>query len=92
MKSSDDIGSSMEIKITIDDLETCSAEENADLSNSYSINFIHYMTQCFKISPIVNIHVSPDIPILIKYLFDNDDEDSNNFIRFFLAPKIENNG
>jgi proliferating cell nuclear antigen PCNA len=88
MKSSDDIESSMEIKIGIDDLDSCAVEENADIQNSYSIQFIHYMTQCFKISPNVNIHVSPHIPIQIKYLFDNNDETTNNYIRFFLAPKI----
>jgi proliferating cell nuclear antigen len=91
MKSSDDIESSMEIKIAIDDLDSCAVEENANIQNSYSIQFIHYMTQCFKISPNVNIHVSPDIPIQIKYLFDNIDEATNNYIRFFLAPKIEDN-
>jgi len=88
MKSSDDIESSMEIKIGIDDLDSCAVEENADIQNNYSIQFIHYMTQCFKISPNVNIHVSPHIPIQIKYLFDNNNETTNNYIRFFLAPKI----
>jgi proliferating cell nuclear antigen len=91
MKSSDDIESSMEIKIGIDDLDSCAVEENADIQNMYSIQFIHYMTQCFKISPNVNIHVSPNIPIQIKYLFDNNDETTNNYIRFFLAPKIYDN-
>ncbi len=91
LKSTNDIESSMEIKIGIDDLDSCSVEENLDFQNSYSIQFIHYMTQCFKISPTVNIHVSPDIPIQIKYLFDNNDEEqeNTNYIRFFLAPKID---
>ena len=67
---------------------SCAVEENADIQNNYSIQFIHYMTQCFKISPNVNIHVSPHIPIQIKYLFDNNNETTNNYIRLFLAPKI----
>lgn len=91
LETSDDIDNSMEIKIGIDDLDSCAVEENADIQNMYSIQFIHYMTQCFKISPLVNIHVSPDIPIQIKYLFDNADETTNNYIRFFLAPKIDDN-
>lgn len=91
LKSTNDIESSMEIKIGIDDLDSCSVEENLDFQSSFSIQFIHYMTQCFKISPTVNIHVSPDIPIQIKYLFDNTDEEqeNTNYIRFFLAPKID---
>jgi proliferating cell nuclear antigen len=91
LKSTNDIESSMEIKIGIDDLDACSVEENLDFQSSFSIQFIHYMTQCFKISPTVHIHVSPDIPIQIKYLFDNTDEEqeNTNYIRFFLAPKID---
>ena len=90
LQSTNDVEGSMEIKIGIDDLDSCSVEENLDFQNSYSIKFIHYMTQFFKISPTVHIHVSPDIPIQIKYLFDNTDEEQENanYIRFFLAPKI----
>ena len=51
-----------------------------------------------KINKKVQIHISDDIPLKIQYgmdtFMDNDDDDDDdesdkNYIRFFLAPKIE---
>lgn len=76
---------SMEIKIDIDDMESCAVEETANFSVTYSIRFIQHMMQYFKVCATTEFYVSPDLPLQIKYKLD---ENEQNYIRFFLAPKI----
>ena len=43
-----------------------------------------------RINSSINLHFSQDTPMKMQYnMDDNDEENCVNYIRFFLAPKIE---
>ena len=64
----------------------------------YAMSYVLLITSFSKVNKKVQIHISEEIPMKIQYSMDSfmddneDDEENNddkNFIRFFLAPKIE---
>tara|TARA_B100001093_G_scaffold518769_1_gene604842 strand:- start:1675 stop:2475 length:801 start_codon:yes stop_codon:yes gene_type:complete len=96
------IGSSEElgkIKIIIEDDNIISYEvvEDCDLEMAYAIEFIKRFTQFSNINSEVYVHFSMNSPMKVCYNLDTwmendgDDEDEkiNNFIRFYLAPKMD---
>ena len=84
-----------EIKET--DILMYAIEEDTKLDLSFSIAYVNMMIAFSKINKKIQIHISDDIPMKIQYgmdtFMDNDDDDDDesdkNYIRFFLAPKIE---
>jgi proliferating cell nuclear antigen len=75
---------SMKVEINMDDIESLAAVEDDTIESSFGIKYIGYMCQFNKLSNNVNIHLSNDIPIQIKYEITDD-----SFMRFYLAPKIK---
>jgi len=78
-----------------DDILLYAIEEDTKLDLEFSGNYINMMTTFSKINNKIQIHFSKDTPMKIQYgldnFMDNDDEDETedtNFIRLFLAPKI----
>lgn len=78
---------SMNIEIDLNELEGYEFSEDTQINASYSIKYIQNMTQFVKISKNVQIFITNDMPIQISYSID--DSESENYIRFFLAPKIQ---
>tara|TARA_B100000282_G_C31631763_1_gene444207 strand:+ start:122 stop:883 length:762 start_codon:yes stop_codon:yes gene_type:complete len=74
---------SMEINIKLDDMESCEVEEDLEFRCSFSLKQISYMAQFFKLTSDLHIHISEDMPF--KLLYNLGDE---NYLRFFLAPKV----
>lgn len=82
-----------------EDILMYALEEDVTLDLNYSMPFVKEMASYSKLNKKVKINISNDIPMKIQYdlddFMDNDDvtEDDeevvNNYIRFFLAPKIE---
>ena len=80
-------GGSMKLYINIDDFEECEIDEDSFKSCTFNLRYIQMMCQYHKVSNFVKLYFSPNIPMQCKYLID--DENDKNFIRFYLAPKIE---
>jgi len=74
---------SMKINIKLDDMESCEVEENANFKCSYNLKIISNMAQFQKLTNDVFLHISPEMPFQLIYNLDD-----NNYVRFFLAPKI----
>jgi len=74
---------SMKINIKLDDMESCEVEENANFKCSYNLKLISNMAQFQKLTADVFLHISPEMPFQLIYNLDDD-----NYVRFFLAPKI----
>ena len=80
-----------------DDIIMYAIEEDATLHVQYQLSYIHQMALFSKVNKKVHIHFSEQLPMKIQYdmddVLDDDEEDEDyeatNFIRFFLAPKIE---
>jgi proliferating cell nuclear antigen PCNA len=102
LKTSGDNGS-MAVPVNIDDLMEYGIEEGQTIEQSFSLP--HLSTICLfqKLSSNVSIGLGDDVPLLMIYdlggemnhvdKHDVDDEDeeveSINYIKFYLAPKIE---
>lgn len=90
---------SMDAIIKEDDIIMFAIEEDKELSLLYAMSYVLLITSFSKVNKKVQIHISEEIPMKIQYSMDsfmdeNDDNDEEsegdkNFIRFFLAPKIE---
>jgi proliferating cell nuclear antigen len=72
----------MKVDIPIDDLSEFTISEGEELQLSYSLNYIHKMCLTTKLSKDIDISISSDYPIRLKY--DLGDE---SYVVFFVAPK-----
>jgi len=73
----------MKVTIPIDDLNEFSITEGETIELSYSLSYIHKMCLHTKLAKDVNVSVSKDYPIRIRY-----DLDSQSNIEFYVAPKV----
>jgi proliferating cell nuclear antigen len=79
-KSSD---GSMKAVINIDDIDLLVVEEGKHVEASFGIKYIAQMCQFYKLGSKCAIHISEDIPLLLKYEIADD-----CIMKFYLAPKI----
>ena len=89
----------MSAMIKEDDIIMYAAEEDMDLSLEYAGGFIVMMTAFSKLNKKIQIHFSSEMPMKIQYGLDNfmdnneedeeEDSEDTNYIRFFLAPKVQ---
>tara|TARA_B100000900_G_scaffold258152_1_gene220014 strand:+ start:2874 stop:3680 length:807 start_codon:yes stop_codon:yes gene_type:complete len=88
---------SMDAVIKEDDILMYAIEEDTVLDLNFSMSYINMMVAFGRINKKVQIHISDAMPMKIQYGMDNfmdeeeedEDEGDKNYIRFFLAPKIE---
>ena len=79
----------MAIKISNEDIIMYAINEGETISLSFSLLYFHKMCMFRKISSSLTLCLGDDMPMKMVYkLGDNTDTD-NNYIRFFLAAKIE---
>jgi len=90
---------SMDAVMKTEDILYYAIGEDTQLDLTFSLGYINMMVAFGKINKKVQIHITKDMPMKIQYgmdtFMDNDDDDDDeeqkdkNYIRFFLAPKIE---
>jgi proliferating cell nuclear antigen PCNA len=88
---------SMDAVIKEDDILMYAIEEDEKLDINFALGYINMMVAFGKINKKVKIHMSENLPMKIQYGMDTfmdkeDDDEENedkNYIRFFLAPKID---
>ena len=73
----------MRVNIPIEDLNEFTISEGEELELSYRLNYIHKMCLTTKLSKDIEISISNDFPIRLKY--DLGDE---SYVVFFVAPKM----
>ena len=65
-------------------------EEEVVVNVCVSLKFIEKMCGFSKISEVAYLHCSNEAPIKLHYSLDDEDStDSINYVRFFVAPRIE---
>ena len=87
---------SMKINANIEDFELCTVVENTTVKSGYATKFIQFMTHFHKINKSCSLFIQSDIPMQFKYSLENNDNqekniEQENYVRFFLAPKIKDN-
>ncbi len=79
---------SMKVEIDIETIELLAVVEGETVESSFAIKYITYICQFHKLNNNVEIHMSPELPIQMIY---NIGDDEKNKMRFYLAPKINDN-
>jgi len=82
LKATGDSGT-MKVNLPIDDLSEFSIAEGENLEISYSLNYIHKMCLTTKLCKEVQVSISQNYPICIRY-----DLNENSNVLFYVAPKI----
>jgi proliferating cell nuclear antigen PCNA len=79
----------MQVEIKDDDILEFAISEDLELSVTYALSYINTMCCFSKLNDSVYIHSSDDVPMKLHYsLDDKDSSESNNYVKFYLAPKI----
>lgn len=81
--SNNNCGSSMEVKINIDDVNEYSVDEGESIKVSYSLNYIENITAFHKLTDEIEVSIIKDKPIRFLYILDE-----HAVLKFYLAPKI----
>lgn len=89
----------MKAVIKEQDILIYAIEENTTIELSFGMNFVKDFSTFSKVNKAMNIHWSENVPMKIEYsldeAIDDDDDDvsdisgATNYVRFYLAPKIE---
>ena len=79
----------MKIEIDLDDLEGCEVEEDLHMCKSFATRYMHMFTQFLKISKDIYLSFHSELPLKVVYQLD--DTEKYNYLRFYLAPKISEN-
>ena len=80
----------MNASIKKEDITEYALEEDVVVNTCLSMKFVQKICAFSKISPSIYMHCSNDSPIKFHYSLDEkNSEDSQNFIRFFVAPKMD---
>ena len=77
------------VEIKQDDIDEYAVEEDTQLSVSYGIKYINAVCAFHKLSKYLYLHSSENIPLKLQYSLDEEEAESKNFVRFFIAPKID---
>ena len=86
---------SMKLNASINDFDSCTVDDEATIQSSYASKFIQSMTHFHKLNKTCTLFIQSNIPMQFKYPLDSSqtDEEINieqqNYARFFLAPKID---
>ena len=80
-----------------DDILMYAVEEEANMTVEYRMSYLKTFTCFSRINSVVKLHMSENLPMKIQYDMDDvvdddeDDEDieAKNYVRFFLAPVVE---
>ena len=76
--------------ISENDISMYQIEEDTELSLSFAGKYLQEMSSFSKVNSSINLHFSKDTPMKMQYNMDGEDEEKClNYVRFFLAPKIE---
>lgn len=95
METKGEESGTMKINIKEEDILEYCLEENSELEVQYKLNYLNKFTHFSSVNPEINIHISESVPMMVRYDldidYDEEEEDKKivNFIRFFLAPMIE---
>lgn len=74
----------MTVNIPFDDIEEYSIEENETINSTFLLKFIKNVCQFHKISQNINIYITNNLPIQLKYNICE-----NSYTRFYIAPNVD---
>jgi len=76
------------ISFNIDDLESYSIDEDTTIHASYSVRYCAMISTFSKLSSVLHIEASTQLPIKMTYNLGAGEDDETNYLKFYLAPKM----
>ena len=76
------------VKFNIDDLESYAIDEDTTVKTSYSVKYFTMVSSFSKLSKMLNVEASNNMPIKLTYNL-GEDGDEDNYMKFYLAPKMD---
>lgn len=68
--------------------ESVAIKLEEDISLTFALRYLNFFTKATNLSDVVTLKMSPNVPLVVEYQIQNDDQDTIGYIRFYLAPKI----
>ena len=78
-----DANGDIKMNVVLEDFIEYAIEEEGEFDVLFSLKYLHWMCGFSKLSQEIELHFSKELPMKMVYNIDN------NFVRFFLAPKID---
>jgi proliferating cell nuclear antigen len=63
-----------------------------DTQLTFALRYLASFTKATSLSPSVTLKMAKDVPLVVEYLIQTPDDNELGHIRFYLAPKIEEEG
>ena len=76
----------MEVSIPHDDIEEYIIDEDTSVDVSYSLNYMKKFCQYHRVSETVELQISEQYPLMVTYKLN-----ALNYLKFYLAPKMDDN-
>jgi len=73
-----------------DEAVTIKLEEEVSLT--FALRYLNYFAKATPLSKFVTLKMSADVPLVVEYEIADGDKKDMGHIRFYLAPKIEEDG
>jgi proliferating cell nuclear antigen len=72
--------------------ESIDIKLKTDVSLTFALRYLNSFAKATPLSSSVTLKMSPDVPLVVEYKIDTGDGGNMGHVRFYLAPKIEEEG
>lgn len=78
--------------------QTSNADKPADsvtvkmtepICQAFAAKYLNHFAKATPLSGRVNLSLAPDVPLVVEYLIEDDEESETGHVRYYLAPKID---
>lgn len=85
-------------KATVRLNQSSSADKPADavkvdvkdpITQNFATKYLNHFAKATPLSSKVNLSLAPDVPLVVEYLIEDSEGAENGHVRFYLAPKID---
>jgi proliferating cell nuclear antigen len=75
--------------IKLQDETTIELEDGSDVNLTFALRYLNFFTKATPLSSAVKLQMSADVPLVVEYTIDAEGDKKRGYIRYYLAPKIE---
>ena len=75
--------------VDVKDDEQVTIDLEEPVSLTFALKYLNYFTKATSLSNTVTLSMSKDVPLVVEYPISGKDGDAVGYVRFYLAPKIE---
>lgn len=69
--------------------ESVTVEMSEPICQTFAAKYLNHFAKATPLSPRVNLSLAPDVPLVVEYLIEDQDDTEAGHVRYYLAPKID---